>query len=152
MLSFLTMQNYGVSFPMMAKSDVNGSNTNEVFQFLKKQKTGILGTEMISMLSTTSLVGLANSSTDHILLFFQRLQSGTSPSSSSTSRATSSSDTVPTPSLPPLHPPSRSCSPSKTTFLGSSSRLDVSEIYHERFLAEVLLIPSLLHTFAKRTV
>lgn len=34
---------------MMAKSDVNGSNTNEVFQFLKKQKAGILGTEMISM-------------------------------------------------------------------------------------------------------
>lgn len=45
------MQNYGVSFPMMAKSDVNGSNTNEVFQFLKKEKTGILGTEMISTYS-----------------------------------------------------------------------------------------------------
>lgn len=45
-------QNYGVSFPMMAKSDVNGSNTNEVFQFLKKQKAGILGTEMISKLSS----------------------------------------------------------------------------------------------------
>lgn len=47
------MQNYGVTFPMMAKSDVNGSNTNEVFQFLKKQKAGILGTEMISMLPRT---------------------------------------------------------------------------------------------------
>lgn len=33
---------------MMAKSDVNGSNTNEVFAFLKKEQKGILGTEMIS--------------------------------------------------------------------------------------------------------
>lgn len=53
-LSFVRIQNYGVTFPMMAKSDVNGSNTNEVFQFLKKQKTGILGTEMISELLPNS--------------------------------------------------------------------------------------------------
>lgn len=32
---------------MMAKSDVNGPNTNEVFAFLKKEKSGIFGTEMI---------------------------------------------------------------------------------------------------------
>ncbi|SNX83084.1 probable GPX2 - glutathione peroxidase [Melanopsichium pennsylvanicum] len=49
-------RNYGVTFPMMAKSDVNGSNTNEVFQFLKKQKSGILGTEMIKWNFTKFLV------------------------------------------------------------------------------------------------
>ncbi|KAI0749776.1 thioredoxin-like protein [Daedaleopsis nitida] len=35
--------NHGVSFPLMAKSDVNGDNTNEVFKWLKGQKAGILG-------------------------------------------------------------------------------------------------------------
>ncbi|SPO44228.1 probable GPX2 - glutathione peroxidase [Moesziomyces antarcticus] len=49
-------RNYGVTFPMMAKSDVNGSNTNEVFQFLKKEKSGILGTEMIKWNFTKFLV------------------------------------------------------------------------------------------------
>lgn len=33
---------------MMAKSDVNGVNTNEVFAFLKKEKSGLLGTTAIS--------------------------------------------------------------------------------------------------------
>lgn len=37
------MKNYGVSFPMMAKSDVNGANTNDVFKFLKSEKSGVLG-------------------------------------------------------------------------------------------------------------
>ena len=32
----------------MAKSDVNGANANEVFQFLKHAKRGFLGTEGIS--------------------------------------------------------------------------------------------------------
>lgn len=32
----------------MAKSDVNGSNANEVFKFLKKEQKGVFGTEMIS--------------------------------------------------------------------------------------------------------
>lgn len=36
--------NYGVSFTMLAKSDVNGSNTNDVFKYLKSQKSGLLGT------------------------------------------------------------------------------------------------------------
>lgn len=34
---------YGVTFPVMAKSDVNGDKTNEVYQWLKSQKSGILG-------------------------------------------------------------------------------------------------------------
>ncbi|KAJ4477296.1 glutathione peroxidase-like protein [Lentinula aciculospora] len=35
--------NHGVTFPLMKKSEVNGDNTNEVYQFLKSQKSGILG-------------------------------------------------------------------------------------------------------------
>ncbi|KLO08917.1 glutathione peroxidase [Schizopora paradoxa] len=35
--------NHGVNFPLMKKSDVNGDNTNSVFQYLKGQKSGILG-------------------------------------------------------------------------------------------------------------
>ncbi|KAI0342801.1 glutathione peroxidase [Trametopsis cervina] len=35
--------NHGVSFPLMKKSDVNGDNANEVYNYLKAQKAGILG-------------------------------------------------------------------------------------------------------------
>ncbi|KAF8340526.1 glutathione peroxidase-like protein [Cantharellus anzutake] len=40
--SFCTL-NHGVTFPLMKKSDVNGDNTNEVYQWLKNEKSGILG-------------------------------------------------------------------------------------------------------------
>lgn len=36
-------RNHGVTFPLMAKSEVNGSDTNEVYQYLKSQKSGMLG-------------------------------------------------------------------------------------------------------------
>ncbi|WP_454193465.1 glutathione peroxidase [Paenibacillus sp. Marseille-Q7038] len=32
--------NYGVSFPIFAKVDVNGENTHPIFQYLKEQKPG----------------------------------------------------------------------------------------------------------------
>lgn len=35
--------NYGVTFPLSQKTDVNGSNANPVFEFLKKQSGGLLG-------------------------------------------------------------------------------------------------------------
>ncbi|EIN09702.1 glutathione peroxidase [Punctularia strigosozonata HHB-11173 SS5] len=35
--------NHGVTFPLMKKSDVNGDNTNEVYKWLKGQKSGLLG-------------------------------------------------------------------------------------------------------------
>lgn len=38
---------YGVSFPIMAKVDVNGENTAPIYKWLKKSATGILGTEAI---------------------------------------------------------------------------------------------------------
>lgn len=35
--------NYGVSFPLFAKIDVNGEHAHPVFKFLKSQKGGLLG-------------------------------------------------------------------------------------------------------------
>ncbi|MBN1117319.1 MAG: glutathione peroxidase [Bacteroidales bacterium] len=35
--------NYGVSFPMFSKVDVNGKNAHPIFKYLKKEKGGILG-------------------------------------------------------------------------------------------------------------
>jgi glutathione peroxidase len=35
--------NYGVSFPLSTKINVNGSNTSPVFEFVKKQAGGMLG-------------------------------------------------------------------------------------------------------------
>ncbi len=36
-------RNYGVSFPIFAKIDVNGSNAHPLYRFLKKAKPGLLG-------------------------------------------------------------------------------------------------------------
>ncbi|MDF9716190.1 glutathione peroxidase [Nocardioides sp. ChNu-153] len=36
-------RNYGVSFPMFDKVDVNGSDAHPVFDWLKKEKGGLLG-------------------------------------------------------------------------------------------------------------
>jgi glutathione peroxidase len=35
--------NYGVSFPIFAKIDVNGPDAHPLFKFLKKEKSGVLG-------------------------------------------------------------------------------------------------------------
>ncbi len=35
--------NFGVTFPLFAKIDVNGDNTHPLYQFLKSEKSGILG-------------------------------------------------------------------------------------------------------------
>jgi len=48
--------NHGVTFSLMAKSDVNGPQTNAVFQFLKAKNKGILG-EDIKWNFTKFLVG-----------------------------------------------------------------------------------------------
>ena len=49
--------NYGVTFPMFAKIDVNGVNAHPLYQFLKSEKPGILGTEAIKWNFTKFLVG-----------------------------------------------------------------------------------------------
>ncbi|QOR67064.1 glutathione peroxidase [Cytobacillus suaedae] len=48
--------NYGVSFPMFAKIDVNGDNADPLFSFLKTEKKGIL-TSNIKWNFTKFLVG-----------------------------------------------------------------------------------------------
>ena len=48
---------YDVSFPMFAKIDVNGANTHPLYQFLKSEATGILGSEGIKWNFTKFLIG-----------------------------------------------------------------------------------------------
>jgi glutathione peroxidase len=38
--------NYGISFPMFAKVDVNGENTHPVFKFLKSKLGGLFGSKI----------------------------------------------------------------------------------------------------------
>ncbi|MEY2987168.1 MAG: hypothetical protein RJB13_689 [Pseudomonadota bacterium] len=47
---------YKVTFPLFAKIDVNGSNADPLFEFLKKGKPGIAGTEAIKWNFTKFLV------------------------------------------------------------------------------------------------
>jgi glutathione peroxidase len=49
--------NYGVSFPMMAKVDVNGGDAHPLWKWLKSEKTGLLGIDMIKWNFTKFLVG-----------------------------------------------------------------------------------------------
>lgn len=42
-ISAFCEQNYGVTFPLFAKIDVNGPNAHPLYRFLKKEKRGILG-------------------------------------------------------------------------------------------------------------
>ena len=48
---------FKISFPMFAKIDVNGPATSPVFEWLKKEKTGLLGTEAIKWNFTKFLIG-----------------------------------------------------------------------------------------------
>ncbi len=48
---------YDVTFPMMAKVEVNGANAHPVYQLLKKAAPGLLGTEAIKWNFTKFLVG-----------------------------------------------------------------------------------------------
>jgi len=48
--------NYGVSFPMFAKIDVNGRNADPLFKYLKKSSKGILGSEKIKWNFTKFLI------------------------------------------------------------------------------------------------
>ena len=53
--SFCKM-NYGVSFPLFAKIDVNGDNTHPLYQHLKTSAGGLLGSEGIKWNFTKFLV------------------------------------------------------------------------------------------------
>jgi glutathione peroxidase len=47
---------FSVSFPMFGKIDVNGANTHPLYDFLKKEEKGILGTEAIKWNFTKFLI------------------------------------------------------------------------------------------------
>lgn len=49
--------NYGVSFPMMAKVDVNGADAHPLYQWLVQQAPGVLGTRAIKWNFTKFLLG-----------------------------------------------------------------------------------------------
>jgi glutathione peroxidase len=49
--------NYGVSFPMMAKVDVNGAQATPLFQWLSAEAPGLLGSKAIKWNFTKFLVG-----------------------------------------------------------------------------------------------
>ena len=49
--------NYGVSFPMFAKVDVNGQDAHPLWTYLKEAAPGLLGTEAIKWNFTKFLIG-----------------------------------------------------------------------------------------------
>jgi glutathione peroxidase len=49
--------NYGVTFPMFEKIEVNGEGAHPLYAFLKKEKKGLLGSEGIKWNFTKFLVG-----------------------------------------------------------------------------------------------
>lgn len=53
--NFCTL-NYGVSFPMFAKIEVNGAHADPLYQWLKSSRPGLLGTEAIKWNFTKFLV------------------------------------------------------------------------------------------------
>lgn len=49
--------NYGVTFPMMQKVDVNGADAHPLWRWLKEQKSGLLGIDAIKWNFSKFLVG-----------------------------------------------------------------------------------------------
>ena len=49
--------NFGVSFPMFAKVDVNGANAHPLYKFIKAEAPGMLGTKDVKWNFTKFLVG-----------------------------------------------------------------------------------------------
>jgi len=50
-------KNFGVSFPLFAKIDVNGDNAHPLFRHLKREAPGVLGTQAVKWNFTKFLVG-----------------------------------------------------------------------------------------------
>lgn len=49
-------ESYGVTFPMFAKIEVNGAQTHPLYQYLKQQQPGILGSQAIKWNFTKFLI------------------------------------------------------------------------------------------------
>ena len=47
---------YGVTFPVMSKVDVNGTNADPIFSYVKQRAPGVLGTEGIKWNFTKFLI------------------------------------------------------------------------------------------------
>lgn len=56
-ISAFCTENYGVSFPMMEKIDVNGSDAAPLYKWLVKEAPGLLGSTAIKWNFTKFLVG-----------------------------------------------------------------------------------------------
>ncbi|MEO8673708.1 MAG: glutathione peroxidase [Tahibacter sp.] len=48
--------NYDVSFPLFAKIDVNGDDAHPLYKWMKKEKTGLLGSEAVKWNFTKFLI------------------------------------------------------------------------------------------------
>jgi glutathione peroxidase len=48
---------FGITFPMFAKIEVNGTDAHPIYQWLKSSKPGLLGTEAIKWNFTKFLIG-----------------------------------------------------------------------------------------------
>lgn len=51
------MAKYGVTFPILAKVDVNGNNADPLWEWLKKEKPGLLGMQRVKWNFEKFLVG-----------------------------------------------------------------------------------------------
>ena len=49
--------NFNITFPLFGKIDVNGDNTHPLYQYLKQEATGILGSQGIKWNFTKFLIG-----------------------------------------------------------------------------------------------
>jgi len=49
--------NFGVTFPLMAKVEVNGDDATPLYQWLKREAPGVLGTQKIKWNFTKFLIG-----------------------------------------------------------------------------------------------
>jgi glutathione peroxidase-family protein len=49
--------NYGVSFPIMGKTEVNGDHANPLFEWMKKEKPGLMGLKRVKWNFEKFLIG-----------------------------------------------------------------------------------------------
>ncbi len=63
-ISAFCERNYGVTFPMFEKIEVNGANAHPLYQYLKDEKPGLLGTRGIKWNFTKFLIDRAGKVVD----------------------------------------------------------------------------------------
>jgi glutathione peroxidase len=59
-------RNYGVTFPMFEKIEVNGANAHPLYRYLKEEKPGLLGTRNIKWNFTKFLIDRAGQVVDRL--------------------------------------------------------------------------------------